>query len=208
MKIAEIFKNNKKWIESKLALDKNYFLELDKGQSPELLYIGCSDSRVPAEDVMGLEPGDVFVHRNIANVVTVTDLNLAAVIQYAVNNLEVKHVVICGHYSCGGVKAAMEHKDLGRINPWLYAIRDVYYLHRDELNAIENEKERYDKLVEFNVIEQCLKLIKTTIVQKAIRKRGLKVHGWVFDIHTGKIIDLKINLEEMLKDTMDIYYID
>lgn len=208
MEISKIFENNRKWVEKKLATDKNYFLNLDKGQNPELLYIGCSDSRVPEGDVMGLEPGDVFVHRNIANVVCVTDLNLAAVIQYAVKNLKVKHIVVCGHYSCGGVKAAMQHKDLGRINPWLHAIRDVYFLHKDELNKIENEQKRYDKLVEFNVVEQCLKLIKTTIVQKAIRKRGLKVHGWVFDLHTGKLIDLKINFDEILKDTMGIYHID
>lgn len=136
------------------------------------------------------------------------DLNVMSVINYAVDHLKVKHVIVCGHYACGGVKAAMQSSDLGILNPWLRNIRDVYRLHRNELNAIENEDERYDKLVELNVKEQCVNLIKTAAVQKAIRKRGLKVHGWVFDVHTGKLIDLKIDFEKYLKDIMEIYHLD
>ncbi|MCM5662082.1 carbonic anhydrase [Galbibacter mesophilus] len=208
MQLDKVFENNKKWIASKLEVDANYFEELGKGQSPELLYIGCSDSRVTAEDLMGLGPGDVFVHRNIANMVVGTDLNSMSVIDYAVNHLKVNHVVICGHYSCGGVKAAMQSADLGLLNPWLRNIRDVYRLHKKELNAMEDEEKRYERLVELNVQEQCVNLIKTATVQKAVRNRGLQVHGWVFDIHTGKLIDLKIDLDGILKNIMEIYHLD
>ena len=203
MNLDKVFDNNKKWIESKLDVDSNYFEDLGKGQSPELLYIGCSDSRVTAEDLMGLQPGEVFVHRNIANMVVGTDLNAMSVLDYAVNHLKVNHVVVCGHFSCGGVKAAMQSADLGILNPWLRNIRDVYRLHKTELNAIDDEDKRYDRLVELNVQEQCVNLIKTATVQKAVRSRGLKVHGWVFDIHTGKLIDLKIDLDGILKNIME-----
>ncbi|HLV70387.1 MAG TPA: carbonic anhydrase [Xanthomarina sp.] len=202
MNLDKVFENNKSWIQDKLSVNKDYFEELGRGQSPELLYIGCADSRVTAEELMGAAPGEVFVHRNIANMVISIDLNVMSVINYAVDHLKVKHVIVCGHYACGGVKAAMQSSDLGILNPWLRNIRDVYRLHRNELNAIENEDERYDKLVELNVKEQCVNLIKTAAVQKAIRKRGLKVHGWVFDVHTGKLIDLKIDFEKYLKDIM------
>ncbi|MCF8713813.1 carbonic anhydrase [Joostella atrarenae] len=208
MNLETVFDNNKKWIQSKLDVDSNYFEELGKGQSPELLYIGCSDSRVTAEDLMGLTPGEVFVHRNIANMVVGTDLNAMSVLDYAVNHLKVNHVVVCGHYSCGGVKAAMQSADLGILNPWLRNIRDVYRLHKTELNAIEDEDKRYDRLVELNVQEQCVNLIKTATVQKAYRDRSLKVHGWVFDIHTGKLIDLKIDLDGILNNIMEIYHLD
>lgn len=208
MNLDSVFENNEKWIKEKLALDPNFFNELGKGQSPELLYIGCSDSRVTAEDLMGLGPGDVFVHRNIANMVISIDLNVMSVIDYAVEHLKVNHVVVCGHYACGGVKAAMQSEDLGILNPWLRNIRDVYRLHESELNAIDNEDERYDRLVELNVQEQCINLIKTAIVQKSYRDRGLKVHGWVFDVHTGKLIDLKIDFEGILKNIMQIYHLD
>ncbi|EIJ38055.1 carbonic anhydrase [Galbibacter orientalis] len=208
MNLDKVFDNNKKWIESKLDVDSNYFEDLGKGQSPELLYIGCSDSRVTAEDLMGLQPGEVFVHRNIANMVVGTDLNAMSVLDYAVNHLKVNHVVVCGHFSCGGVKAAMQSADLGILNPWLRNIRDVYRLHKTELNAIDDEDKRYDRLVELNVQEQCVNLIKTATVQKAVRSRGLKVHGWVFDIHTGKLIDLKIDLDGILKNIMEIYHLD
>ena len=208
MSLDKVFQNNEKWIKEKLALNPNYFDELGKGQTPELLYIGCSDSRVTAEDLMGLGPGDVFVHRNIANMVSGTDLNVMSVVEFAVEHLKVKHVIVCGHYACGGVKAAMQSADLGILNPWLRNIRDVYRLHKNELNAIENEDDKYDRLVELNVQEQCVNLIKTAAVQKAYRARGLKVHGWVFDVHTGKLIDLKIDFDSILKNIMEIYHLD
>ena len=208
MDLNYVFQNNKKWISDKLALDKNYFENLGKGQSPELLYIGCSDSRVTAEDLMGLGPGEVFVHRNIANMVISIDLNVMSVVNYAVENLKVNHVVVCGHYECGGVKAAMQSADLGILNPWLRNIRDVYRIHRNELNAITDEGKKYDRLVELNVKEQCVNLIKTAAIQKAYRHRGLQVYGWVFDVHTGKLIDLKIDFEGYLKDIMEIYHLD
>lgn len=205
MEIEKVFKNNEKWIAEKLSADANYFENLSKGQSPEILYIGCSDSRVTAEDLMGVEPGEVFVHRNIANMVISIDLNVMSVLNYAVNHLKVNHVVVCGHYFCGGVKAAMQAKDLGILNPWLRNIRDVYRLHKKELNAIADEHARYNRLVELNVQEQCVNLIKTAAVQQAYRERNLQVHGWVFDIHSGKLIDLNIDFDNVLKDIMEIY---
>ena len=208
MNLDRVFQNNKKWIEEKLAIDANYFETLGKGQSPELLFIGCSDSRVTAEELMGLGPGEVFVHRNIANMVAGADLNVMSVVEYAVVYLKVNHVVVCGHYECGGVKAAMQSADLGILNPWLRNIRDVYRLHNAELNAIQDEGKKYDRLVELNVQEQCVNLIKTAAVQKAFRDRGLKVHGWVFDVHSGKLIDLKIDFDNILKNIMEIYHLD
>ena len=158
-----------------------------------------------AEDLMGVQPGEVFVHRNIANMVPNTDLNVMSVINYAVSHLEVKHVVVCGHYSCGGVKAALQSKDLGLLNPWLRNIRDVYRLHKDELDAITCEDKKYDRLVELNVQEQCVNILKTSDVQQAYRKRNITVHGWVWDIHTGELIDLKINFGKILDEIMEIY---
>lgn len=172
MELKKIFENNQAWVQSKLNIDNQYFENLSKGQSPEILYIGCSDSRVTAEDMMGATPGDVFVHRNIANMVPNTDLNVMSVIDYAVTHLKVKHVVVCGHYFCGGVKAAMESSDLGVLNPWLRNIRDVYRIHKNELNAIEDEDARYKRLVELNVQEQCINVIKTAQVQKATKKEN------------------------------------
>lgn len=208
MKLARIFENNQAWIQSKLDLDKDYFNNLSDGQNPDILYIGCSDSRVTAEELMGVEPGDAFVHRNIANMVPNTDLNSMSVIEYAVKHLEVDHVVVCGHYYCGGVKAAMQPADLGILNPWLRNIRDVYRIHHNELDQIEDEEERYKRLVELNVQEQCINVIKTPVVQQAAKHRGIRIHGWVFDIHTGKLIDLKINFEDILEDIMEIYRLD
>ncbi|MBD0831106.1 carbonic anhydrase [Aestuariibaculum sediminum] len=208
MNLDNVFQNNKKWIESKLEINPNYFKTLGEGQNPELLFIGCSDSRVTAEELMGLGPGDAFVHRNIANMVTATDLNVMSVVEYAVVHLQVNHVVVCGHYACGGVKAAMQPADLGILNPWLRNIRDVYRLHKKELSAFENEEKKYDRLVELNVQEQCVNLIKTAAIQKAVRDRGLKVHGWVFDIHTGELIDLKIDFESILESIKEIYHLD
>jgi carbonic anhydrase len=178
---------------------------LSKGQNPDILYIGCSDSRVTAEDLMGVHPGEVFVHRNIANMVISIDLNVMSVLDYAVTHLKVNHVVVCGHYFCGGVKAAMQSQDLGLLNPWLRNIRDVYRIHKSELNAISDETERYNRLVELNVEEQCVNLMKTAEVQKAYKYRNLQVHGWVFDISTGKLIDLKIDFNKILKNIVEIY---
>ncbi|GAA3572642.1 carbonic anhydrase [Snuella lapsa] len=208
MDIQKVFENNKTWIQDKLAESEHYFEELGKGQNPDLLYIGCSDSRVTAEDLMGAQPGEVFVHRNIANMVISIDLNVMSVVNYAVDHLKVNHIVVCGHYACGGVKAAMQSADLGILNPWLRNIRDVYRIHKEELNAITDEDKKYNRLVELNVKEQCVNLIKTAAVQRAYRDRGLKVHGWVFDVHTGKLIDLKIDFIKYLKDIMEIYHLD
>ncbi|MEQ1796526.1 MAG: carbonic anhydrase [Lacibacter sp.] len=204
-KIEKIFANNQKWVAEKLSVSPTYFEDLSKGQSPEFLYIGCSDSRVTAEDLMGVQPGEVFIHRNIANMVISIDLNVMSVLNYAVRHLKVNHIIVCGHYACGGVKAAMQSADLGILNPWLRNIRDVYRLHKEELNAITEEEKRYDRLIELNVQEQCVNLIKTAAVQEAHKERGLMVHGWVFDIHTGKLIDLKIDFPKILKEIMEIY---
>jgi carbonic anhydrase len=203
--IKKIFENNKQWISEKLSIDPDYFEKLASGQQPEFLYIGCSDSRVTAEDLMGVNPGEVFIHRNIANLVNNVDLSVMSVINYAIRHLKVKHVVVCGHYNCGGVKAAMQPVDMGILNPWLRNIRDVYRTHHDELNAIEDEELRYQRLVELNVQEQCVNLIKTAAVQEAYTERGLQVHGWVFDIHTGELVDLKIDFPKILKNIMEIY---
>jgi len=205
MELQDIFCNNKTWVENKRKLDPDYFKNLIKGQSPEILYIGCSDSRVSAEEMMGLGPGDVFVHRNIANVVPNSDLSAMSIINYAVDHLKVKHIIVCGHYYCGGIKSAMQSKDLGILNPWLRNIRDVYRLHKEELNAIEDEAEKYKRLVEVNVIEQCVNVIKTSEVQKAYKERGLKVYGWVFDMETGIIFDLNIDFDKTLENVMEIY---
>lgn len=188
------------------AHDADYFEKLARDQNPDYLYIGCSDSRVPANEIMGLEPGDVFVHRNVANLVNNTDLNVMSVINFAVKHLKVKHVIVCGHYNCGGVKAAMIPKDMGILNPWLRTIRDVYRMHNDELEAIKDEHARYNRLVELNVIEQATNVIKTANVQKGYQKNGFPiVHGWVFDLHTGILIDLNIDFKEILKNIQKIY---
>ncbi len=208
MDIKQIFKNNQEWVQDKLNMDSEYFKNLSKGQNPDILYIGCSDSRVTAEELMGVSPGEAFVHRNIANMVPNTDLSAMSVIDYAVVYLKVKHIVVCGHYYCGGVKAAMQSQDLGILNPWLRNIRDVYRIHRAELNAIQDEEQKYKRLVELNVQEQCINVIKTAEVQRAYRDRGISVHGWVFDIHSGKLIDLNIDLDKILKNIMEIYHLD
>lgn len=208
MELNKIFENNETWIADKLQLDSNYFSDLSKGQSPELLYIGCSDSRVTAEDLMGAKPGEVFVHRNIANMVSALDLSATSVINYAVVHLKVNHIAVCGHYFCGGVKAAMQSANLGILNPWLRNIRDVYRLHKKELNAIEDEDARYNRLVELNVQEQCVNIIKMADVQLAIKHRDLKIHGWVFDVHSGRLIDLNIDITKMREGIEDIYHID
>ncbi|MBX2952036.1 MAG: carbonic anhydrase [Leadbetterella sp.] len=205
MEIAQIFKNNEEWIKNHLEEDPSYFEKLAEGQEPKYLYIGCSDSRVSAEAVMGAKPGEVFVHRNIANLAPNNDLNILSVVVYAVKHLKVKHIVVCGHYNCGGIKAAMQPDDMGILNPWLRNIRDVVRLHQKELESIDSEEKRYRRLVELNVQEQCLNVVKMKEVQRAILDRNLRVHGWVFDISTGRLIDLKIDFQEIAEHLGDIY---
>ena len=207
MKIEQLFKNNKEWIQKHLKDDPDFFENLAKKQTPEFLYIGCSDSRVTAEELMGLRPGEVFVHRNIANLVPNNDLNSMSVINYAVNHLKVKHIMVCGHYGCGGIAAAMQQSDLGLLNPWLRNIRDVYRLHFKELEAIPNEEARNRRLVELNVQEQCINIIKMAEIQQANLERKLVVYGWVFDLKTGELKDLKIDFDAILKRITTIYNI-
>lgn len=202
----DLFENNRKWIAQKTGSDEDFFGQLAKAQNPDYLYIGCSDSRVTAEELMGLGPGEVFVHRNVANLVNNVDLNVMAVINYAIKHLQVKHIIVCGHYDCGGVKAAMTPKDMGILNPWLRNIRDVYRHHKAELDAIREEHLRYDRLVELNVEEQCMNIIKTAALQLTYAATGYpEVHGWVFDIRTGRIIDLHIDFKRVLDEIKDIY---
>lgn len=190
----KILDNNKKWVENKLAISPNYFKNLAEGQNPPLLWIGCSDSRVPANEIIGAEPGEVFVHRNIANMVVHSDMNMLSVLDYAVNALKVKHVIVCGHYGCGGVKAAMGNTSIGIIDNWIRHIKDVYRFHQDELDAIENEKERFNKFVEINVKEQVMDLAKTSIVQNAWKNgQELSLHGWVYGLNDGYVTDLGVN---------------
>jgi carbonic anhydrase len=205
---AKMLENNKKWVTSKLEKDPDYFLKLSKGQQPPVLWIGCSDSRVPANEIIGAEPGEVFVHRNIANMVVHSDMNLLSVLDYAVNVLKVKHVIVCGHYGCGGVQAAMTNKHIGLIDNWIRHIKDVYRFHSSELNSIIDETDRFNRFVELNVVEQVLDLAKTSIVQGAWEKnQDLHVHGWVYDVADGLIKDLGISIKN--DDTLaDVYKLD
>ena len=201
----KILDNNKKWVENKLAISPEYFKNLADGQNPPLLWIGCSDSRVPANEIIGAEPGEVFVHRNIANMVVHSDMNMLSVLDYAVNALKVKHVIVCGHYGCGGVKAAMGNTSIGIIDNWIRHIKDVYRFHQDELDAIENEKERFNKFVEINVKEQVMDLAKTSIVQNAWKNgQELSLHGWVYGLNDGYVTDLGVNFS-CDKDLDDVY---
>ena len=204
----QLLRNNKKWVAGKLTNDPQYFHKLSLGQSPPVLWIGCADSRVPANEIIGAEPGEVFVHRNIANMVVHSDMNMLSVLDYAVNVLKVKHIIVCGHYGCGGVQAAMTNKHIGLIDNWIRHIKDVYRFHQDELNAIENEKDRFNRFVELNVVEQVLDLAKTSIVQTAWENgQVVHVHGWVYDIHDGIIKDLEINLGDN-KTLSKVYQLD
>lgn len=201
-----VFEHNRAWAKAQTEKNPDFFAKLSAGQTPEYLWIGCSDSRIPAEAITGLEPGEAFVHRNIANLVCNTDLNVMSVINYAVRHLKVKHIVVCGHYGCGGVKAAMTPKDLGLLNPWLRNIRDVYRLHEAELDAVENQEERYDRLVELNVIEQCRNVIKTAAIQQSYEKNGFPiVHGWCFGFKDGLLKDLNVDFEATLHDIQKLY---
>ncbi|MEO6188870.1 MAG: carbonate dehydratase [Ginsengibacter sp.] len=185
----KLLKENKNWAKDQLSADPEFFNRLSKLQTPEFLWIGCSDSRVPADKITGTQPGEIFVHRNIANMVVHTDVNLLSVVDFAVNHLKVKHIIICGHYGCGGIKAAMTNHDYKYIlNMWLRYIKDVYRLHRDELNAIDNEEQRADRLVELNVMEQVMHLSKTSIIQRAWKQEQRPhLHGWVYGLKDGLI---------------------
>jgi carbonic anhydrase len=206
MTYEDIFVNNRKWIESRKRADSDYFRKLASGQKPEFLFIGCSDSRVTAEEMMGAGPGDVFIHRNIANLVPNNDICSAAVVEYSIVHLRVKHIIVCGHYVCGGVKAAMQARDLGILNPWLRNIRDVFRLHKEELRAIADDEARYDRLVELNIQEQCLNIIKMAVWQKSFLETGEpEIHGWVFDVKNGKLVDLNIDFRSLISSIREIY---
>lgn len=205
----KIFERNLAWVKRTRESDPEFFDRLGAGQDPAYLYIGCADSRVPANVIMDCQPGEVFVHRNVANIVPNTDLNSHTVIEYAVDHLEVDHIVVCGHYGCGGVAAAMQPQDLGVLNGWLREVRDVYRLHREELNAITDEGARYRRLVELNVQEQCIHVMKSATVQKHyLRRKSPIVHGWVFDVADGILHDLQLPFEEILEGIQEIYNLD
>ena len=204
----KLLENNKNWVANKLAIDPSYFEKLSNSQNPEYLWIGCSDSRVPANQITGTLPGDIFVHRNIANLVVHSDMNMLSVLSYAVEVLKVKHIIVCGHYGCGGVLAAMLNKQFGLIDNWLRHIKDVYRYHHKELDAIADETQRARRFVEVNVMEQVHDLCKTSIVQNAWKnKQPLHVHGWVYDIHDGIIKDLNVSFT-CTKDLHKVYHLD
>ncbi len=207
MQLKAALENNKTWAAMRILEDPTYFEKLAQGQRPSILYIGCSDSRVTAEEMIGAGPGDLFVHRNIANLIPNNDHSSNAVINFAVRELKVKHIVICGHYGCGGVYAAMQSEELGDLTPWLQNIRDVYRLHEGELETIHAEQLRYRRLVELNVGEQCINLLKVVEVQNAYNTEGLTIVGWVFDIATGRVIDLKLDIEQIVNSIRSIYNI-
>lgn len=201
----KILDNNKKWVEGQLAIDPDYFKDLSKGQQPPLLWIGCSDSRVPANEIIGAKPGEVFVHRNIANMVVHTDMNMLSVLDYAVNVLKVKHIIVCGHYGCGGVKAAMGNQSIGLIDNWIRHIKDVYRLHDNYLNSIADEEVRFNKFVEINTQEQVFDLAKTSIVQNAWKNgQDLTLHGWAYGLNSGYVTDLGVNMTS--NDNLDEVY--
>ncbi|MBX2963000.1 MAG: carbonate dehydratase [Cyclobacteriaceae bacterium] len=191
-----LLEGNKLWVQEKLGEDPDFFNKLSQGQSPQILWIGCSDSRVPANEITRTQPGEIFVHRNIANMVVHTDMNMLSVLDYAVNVLKVRHVIVCGHYGCGGVQAAMGSQQFGLIDNWLRNIKDVYRIYSNELDAIEDDQARFDRFVELNVMEQVFDLTKTSIIQNAWRDRNLPiVHGWVYSLKTGIINDLGVSFD-------------
>lgn len=192
-----LIQGNKTWAQEKLKQDPEFFKNLMLGQSPQYLWIGCSDSRVPANEITNTKSGEIFVHRNIANMVVHTDMNLLSVLYYAVEVLRVKHVIVCGHYGCGGVIAAMSNKDNGFVNNWLRNIKEVYLKHAKELEVIADPRQRENRLVELNVIQQVQNLGKTRIVQQAWKKRELQVHGWVYGFESGLIKDLNVMMDEI-----------
>lgn len=184
----KLLSNNKEWASNKIKVDPDFFNRLVNVQTPDFLWIGCSDSRVPPDQITQTQPGEIFIHRNIANMVIHTDLNVLSVLEYAVNVLKVNHIIVCGHYGCGGVKAAFQQHSLGLINKWLRNIKDVYRFHQDEIRALPSEEDRLNRLIELNVEEQVMNLAKTSMVQKAWKERNAPhLHGWVYDLHDGVI---------------------
>ncbi len=203
-----LLEGNKKWVNEKLKADPEFFERLSKGQSPQVLWIGCSDSRVPANEITGTQPGDIFVHRNIANMVVHSDMNMLSVLDYAVNALKVKHVIVCGHYGCGGVKAAMSNGQFGLVDNWLRHIKDVYRLHAKELDEIKDEEKKFKRFVELNIIEQVFDLSRTSIIQNAwANGNDLTIHAWVYDLGTGIINDLHENFDNQAM-LPEIYRVD
>lgn len=203
-----LLENNKEWVASKLKEDPEFFKKLANGQQPPLLWIGCADSRVPANEIIGAQPGEVFVHRNIANMVLHTDMNMLSVLDYAVNVLKVKHVIVCGHYGCGGVQAALTNRSFGLIDNWIRHIKDVYRLHNLELDTLQNPQARLNRFIELNVVEQVNDLAKTSIVQNAWAKdQPLHLHGWVYDVADGIIKDLGVNLKNNSSQS-EVYRLD
>lgn len=203
--LKKLFDNNKKWAQEKLEKDPQAFLKLYPKQSPKYLWIGCSDSRIPASEILGLEPGELFVHRNIANLFPHTDFNSLSVLQYAVDYLEIEHVIVCGHYGCGGVASAMKSEQFGLVDNWLRHIRDVYAREKQKLDKIEDKEKKYQQLVELNVIYQVMNICHTTIVQNAwAKQKPLTVHGWVYDMKKGNLIDLNCCISSL--DQIDETY--
>ena len=191
--LKDLFESNKKWAKKIKESDPDFFKRLSKQQKPEYLWIGCSDSRVPANEIVDMMPGKLFVHRNIANIVVHTDLNCLSVIQYAVEVLKIKHIIVCGHYGCGGIQAAMDNQEHGLIDNWLRNIKDVYRYHEAKLDAIEDQKKKIDLLCELNVIEQVSNICHTTIVQNAWKSgQDVAVHGWIYNIKDGILKDLDV----------------
>lgn len=191
--LKHLLEKNRLWSDNIRAGDPEFFTKLAQQQAPQYLWIGCSDSRVPANQIVDLLPGEIFVHRNIANLVVHSDLNCLSVIQFAVEVLEVKHIIVCGHYGCGGIRAAREEKDHGLIDNWLSHIRDVYRIHKGEIDALPTEKERLNRLCELNIVEQVANVSNTTIVRNAWKTgKSLSVHGWVYDVADGILHDLGI----------------
>lgn len=200
-----LFDHNREWVTNCLKEDPAYFVKMATEQKPKYLWIGCSDSRIPANQVLGLGPGEVFVHRNVANLFPHTDFNCMSVLEYAVNYLQIEHVIVCGHYGCGGVAAAMDDQQLGLLDNWLRHIRDVYSSSKTEMEAITDKTARYKKLVELNVIQQVMNVCHTSIVQNAWAKnRSLTVHGWVYDISTGLLKNLNCCIDNF-HQIEDIY---
>lgn len=203
----DILDKNKQWAAEKLKQNPAYFDEMAKGQHPPLLWLGCADSRVPASEIIGAEPGEVFTHRNIANMAIHTDINMLSVLEYAIKVLKVRHIIVCGHYGCGGVKAAMGHSTIGFVGKWIRHIKDIYSKYKEEVDAFEDEDARWDKLVELNVKEQVTDLAKTSIAQGAWEEgQFLQIHGWVYDIKTGIAKDLEVSMGDNSK-LEDIYRI-
>jgi carbonic anhydrase len=204
----QLLLQNKAWVAQKNNDDPEFFEKLSKLQTPKFLWIGCSDSRVPANQITGTEPGEIFVHRNIANMVVHTDMNMLSVLDYAVNVLEVEHVIVCGHYGCGGINAAMGNKQFGLIDNWLRHIKDVYRIHQKELDAIENLKERQNRFTELNVIEQIYDLSKTSIIQNSWQRNERPyLHAWVYDIGNGLIKDLGVSFKDN-NDMASVFKLD